>query len=475
MRRARHPRETKRECELLGCDAQRAGFTVMTMPSSSRLITVVMLGAGALVGACGGNNNNNGADARVSDANKQADAPGTPDANVQTRDGTLAVTSIDLTDPAVAGQAWGGASISLVFNNITQEDGGNVVFGTGGLGECTVIQYDAGAGAVHKPHPAVDEGTITISGAGIKQGIGNVTPPSVDCIFQSGQYICPINQATAAAGSTYSASKSNGGATISVSGHAYSAADVGSWVNLTGVTNDSAMNGLWPIVNVAGTSAQLGIPPNVVNNALNANFSGAVIVQLAGIGPVPGGQAFVDFIDTGAGTDHVRIQLAANAEYPNGIDSTLSPIGRGMILDGAGTGCTDCAQPHQFPTSAAGSATVSFSVDGSIGDKKGNPGELGDQAAVGLVITGSTTDATVTGLAPYLMPSPVSQYATFTCLFPTLKTGQVPNGAIAAILATNPHRIETRVFRFAFNRSTTDLNTWSTVSGHGLVGHTDIP
>jgi hypothetical protein len=448
----------------------------MTMPTSSRLMTVVMLGAGALVGACGSSNNNN-PDSRVTDANNTPDTPSAPDANVQVRDGTLAVTSIDLTDPGVAGQAWGGASVSLMFNDLTKGDGGVMAFGTGGLGECTVYQFDAGTGAVHTPHPPIDEGTITISGAGIKQGIGSVTPPSMSCVFQSGQYICPVDQVTAGAGSTYSASNSNGGATISVSGHSYAAADVGSWVELTGVTNDSNMNGIWPIVNVAGTSAQLGIPPGVAKNALNAPFNGAAIVQLAGVGPVPGGQAFVDFIDTGSGTDHVEISLAGNTDYPSGIDSTLSPIGRGMILDGPGTGCTDCAQPHQFPTSAANNATVSFSVNGTLGDKKGNPGELGDQAAVGLVITGSTTDATVTGLAPYLMPSPVSQYATFSCLFPAAQTGQIPNGAIAAILATNPTRIETRVFRFAFSRGTDGAtqSTWSTVSGHGLVGHTDMP
>jgi hypothetical protein len=449
------------------------------MPTSSRLIAFVMLGAGALA-ACGGNNNNNGADARVTDANKTPDAPGTPDANVQVRDGTLAVTQVTLTDPGVT--TFSGSSISLAFQDLTKEDGGMVVFGTGGIGECTVVQFDAGAGAVHKPHPPVDEGAITILGTGIKQNVTGTNPPSIPCSFQGGQYVCPVAAGTGVSG-TYSAS-SAGGALLTVTGHNFSTTDIGSWISLSGFPSSSGlpgtngMNGLFPIISVAGATAQLGVPANTAADAANMSFTAVDFTQLQGIGPVPGGTTLVDFIDTGSGSDHVEIKLAGNTDYPTQIDSTLSPIGRGMILDGPGTGCTDCAQPHQFPKSAAGSATVSFSVDPANGDKTGNAGELGDQLSVGMVVTGSTTDATIPGGAPpYYMPSPISSYATFSCLFPVAKTVQIPNGAIAAILATNPHRIETRVFRFAFSKGqdAATLSTWATVSGHGLVGHTDIP
>lgn len=433
------------------------------MRASTSLITLLALGAGLIAAGCGGDSTNNAADARVSDAPVTPD--GSPDARVKVRSGTLAVASVNLTDPAVAGLGLGGASISLEFDDLTKEDGGTVAFGTGAIGECTVIQYDT----THKPHPAVDEGPITISGAGLKKPVGM-------CTFQGGGYVCVADHQANVAG-TYSASNAPpGGAVITVTGHDFSSAQVGMYMSLSGFT-DPAMNHTYPVVNVVNTSVQLGVPPGVAMNASNSAFTGVTYTLIQGAGPVPGGAATVDFINTGAGGDHVTIALAANTEYATPISSSLAPIGKGMKLDGAGAGCTDCAQPHQFPTSAANAATVSFSCDPAKGDKTGNCGEPGDQPAVGLVITGTTTDAPLTNLPPYAMPAPVTKWAAFTCKFPAAQSGQIPNGALAAILATNPKRIETRVFRFAFGLGTDadTMNDWATVSGHGLVGHTDMP
>ena len=432
------------------------------MRASTRLITYLALGAGLAASACGSDSNNNSTDARVSDAPVTIDS--TPDARVKVRSGTLAVTSVNITDPGAASLALGGASISLEFDDLTKEDGGTVTFGSGAIGECTVVQYDA----THKPHPQVDEGPIMITGAGLKKPVGT-------CTFQGGAYVCVADHQTNVAG-TYSASNASGGAIVTITGHDFSTAQVGMYVSLTGFS-DAGMNHTYPVVNVAGTSAQLGVPPGVAQNASNQAFSGVTYTLIQGAGPIPGGAATVDFINTGAGTDHLTIALAANGDYATPISSSLSPIGKGMKLNGPGASCTDCAQPHQFPKTAAGNATVSFSCDPAGGDMTGNCGEAGDQVAVGLVITGKTTDASVAGLPPYAMPDPTGTWAAFTCKFPTAKAAQIPNGAIAAILATNPKRIETRVFRFAFGLGTdTDtMNDWATVSGHGLVGHTDIP
>ncbi|HTJ45484.1 MAG TPA: hypothetical protein VL463_25445 [Kofleriaceae bacterium] len=419
------------------------------------------LGAGLAAAACGGDKNNNTADARVSDAAKAIDA--TPDARVQVRTGTLAVASVNITDPGAAQLALGGASISLEFSDLTKEDGGMVTFGSGAIGECTVVQYDS----THKPHPLVDEGPITISGDGLKKPVGT-------CTFQGGAYVCVTDHQDNVAG-TYSASNASGGAAITVTGHDFTTAQVGMYVSLSGFT-DGGMNHTYPIVNIIGTSAQLGVPAGVAQNASNQAFSGVSYTLIQGAGPIPGGAATVDFINVGSGGDHVTIAMAANADYATAISSSLSPIGKGIKLNGPGGNCADCAQPHQFPKTAGSGETVSFSCDPTAGDKTGTCGEDGDQLAVGLVITGRTTDAAVGGLPPYAMPDPTGTWAAFTCKFPTAKGAQIPNGAIAAILATNPKRIETRVFRFAFGLGTdTDtLNDWATVSGHGLVGHTDL-
>jgi hypothetical protein len=448
------------------------------MPTSSRLITLVMLGAGALA-ACGGNNNN-GADARVTDANTTPDTPAPPDANVEVRNATLAVTQLNLTDPAVALSGIGGASISLEFDDLTKEDGGNLLLdetGGSGIGGCVVYQFDAGAGAVHKPHPAIDEGVITLSGDGLKE------PGDYHCAFQGASYLCdggqqPNESNQSGTYSTSGAGTPAGLTTLTItSGQTFLVSDIGKWLVLTGFNGH---DGAYPIVNVTGGNPVLGTGTAVPNTTGDVNFTGLSYAVLQGVAPVGGGAASVNFLGLGAGHDPVTLTLAANTDYPAGLALTVEPLGKGMILDGPGTGCTDCAMPHQFPKSAAASATVSFSCDGTNGDRTGNCGEddtTGGQLLKGMVITGSTTDASIAGKFPYEMPSPVSSYTTFTCGFIGLGTGQVSNAAVSAILSGAPTRVETRVFRFGFAKSAdpTTLSGYTFVTGHGLVGHTDIP
>jgi hypothetical protein len=69
----------------------------------------------------------------------------------------------------------------------------------------------------------------------------------------------------------------------------------------------------------------------------------------------------------------------------------------------------------------------------------------------------------------------VAAYATFQCTFfksPTAGTftATMPQEAVAAILSTNPTRIETRVFRFSVSQAGAN-----TLVGHGAVGHSSRP
>lgn len=429
---------------------------------------VIATALAAAAAACGGGSSN--PDSRVSDANKNADV-GNPDAHVKTRAGTLAVTDVKITDPAVASLAIGGGAVSFEFDDLTMNDGGTVAYddtGGTGVGGCTVFTFD---GSTHKPHPAIDEGPITISGAGLKG-----KPNPLMCTFAGSQYVCVADAATGVSG-TYSAS-SAGGAAVTITGHDFTADDIGTYLTLSGFA-DAGMNHSYAIINVISTSAQLAVPASTVQSATNKAFTGVSYTKLQGAGPIPGGQGTVDFINLGAGTDQLTVDLAANTDYPTAITATVPPIGKPLLLDDAGTGCTDCKQPYQFPTSAASGETVTFSCDKTIGSKTGNCGE-GEPPTfnnVGLVITGSTTDADLTNAAPYDMPPANGSYARFTCSFPTGMTGQVTNGALAAILATSPTRVETRVFRFGFTLPTADpdtKNTWTVVAGHGIIGHTDL-
>ena len=390
---------------------------------------------------------------------------GMPDANFMLRSGTLVVSDVAITDPAVAGLALGGAAISLDFADLGINDGGSVIFGTGAIGTCTVLQFDVGSAGTHKPHPLADEGAVTLTGAGLKRPVPN------PCTFRNGQYVCVADSAAGTSG-TYSASNTSGGALVTVTGHDFSSNQIGMWMSLSGFA-DSGMNHTFALVNVAGTSAQLAVPAGQAANASNSPFSGVGYVLVQGAGPIPGGRSSVDFVNLGSGTDQVTISLAANADYPSGISATVPPVGKGMLLDGAGTGCTDCAQPHQFPTT--GTQTVSFACDPTLGSQTGTCGESGSFSNVLLVIAGKTTDGSLTGAPPYAMPDPVTSYATFQCTFPLATHGQIPLGAITAILGTNPTRIETAVFRFGFAQGTDSQtqNSWSVLAGHGLIGHTD--
>ena len=64
-------------------------------------------------------------------------------------------------------------------------------------------------------------------------------------------------------------------------------------------------------------------------------------------------------------------------------------------------------------------------------------------------------------------------YVTFTCSAPLGGSITIPYDALTAINSITPTRVETRVFRFGFAQSgAADLNDWSVLVGHGLVGHT---
>lgn len=445
------------------------------MRSSTRLTMLLALSAGAMLGAACGGGDNNTPDSRVADANKTPDAAMNPDANVQVRTGTLAVTSVNLTDPAVAGLGIGGASISLAFNDLTKGHPHLLSGDPTSLGGCYVFQYDGStiSPAVNTPNPPFDEGVITIEGAGLKE------PGPYHCAFVSaaGSYICdggdqPANPAAAGSYNT-----TNGNTILTVTGVTFNATDIGKVINLSGIT-DTNYNHAFPIIGVTSGHPILYTGP-IPNTATDPTFTGAAYAVIQGAGPVPGGSGSVNFISTGGAADKVTVSFASNTDYPTAISSSLSPLGKGIKLDGAGTDCLDCAQPHQFPVAAAGGATVSFACNNTVGDAQGDCGEDANPPPLlqGMVVTGSTTDADLTGTKPFDMPAATKSYATFTCTAVGATQIQVDNATIAAILGTKPTRIETRVFLFAFDKKAdaATMNGIAIVSGHGLVGHTDVP
>lgn len=437
------------------------------MRTWTRLSTVLALAGASTLAACGGGGSS--ADARVTDANTTPDVAlpdGSPDARVLTRSATLAVAEVALSTPTTPPfpSNIGGASVSFSFSDVTQ-GGGHVVFGDGAPGGCLVTEYDGGETPTLKPFPLVGEGTITVAGAGLKRA----TPA---CNFVNGSYICAAAPVTGAAGSVASQNKVT---ILTVTGTTFDASQIGMWVSLSGMT-DTTLNGTFPIVNVAGGSAVLA---TAHADAAPADFTGANYTLIQGLGPVPSGALTVSYLDRGQNNDPITVDMPATDDYPDGIHASLVPLSKGLKLSGAGTGCEDCSQPHLFPTQLTANNTVSFSCDSAKGDGTGVCDTAPSGGLWGVVITGVTTTGDVANVAPYAMPpsKPGTKYVTFTCSALLDKTRQIPHEVLAAIFATNPTRIETRVFSFSFApvTDTVSTNTANVLAGHGIIGHTTIP
>jgi hypothetical protein len=68
------------------------------------------------------------------------------------------------------------------------------------------------------------------------------------------------------------------------------------------------------------------------------------------------------------------------------------------------------------------------------------------------------------------MPAATGKFATFTCIN-LGKSATINKEAWAAVLATNPTRIETQILRVV--APSPSLN--NTIAGHGLIGYTTVP
>jgi hypothetical protein len=429
------------------------------MRSWTRLATIAALGAGALLGACGGGKDN--PDARPpADGRVDAVTPdGAPDGAVKTRSATLAVTEVKVT--TAGAPQLGGASISLSFDDLSTNAGGEVLFGNGSVGSCTVLKFTGSDGA-NVAHPNSDEGPVTIT---------NTLLPTGQCAFLGdGNYHCITDNQTGKDGAySFADDGTKGQIIFTVTGTTFTDAQVGMYMTISGLT-DTALNGTWPVVGQGGGSLVLVTPTGIGTPIATTPFTGAGYTLLQGEGPVPGGDGVVDFLDDG--TTPVRLQVAANTDYPDGIDVTLAAEGQGMALADPGSACTDCAQPTNFPINATSGTTVTFSCDDTA-----DGGDCGaDMAtAAGMVVTGTATSDPNLSPAPFIMPDPKPgvPYVTFSCTAPLGGHLQIPAAAVDAINSITPTRVETRVFRFAFSQSGAgDLNDWSVVVGHGIVGHT---
>jgi hypothetical protein len=207
--------------------------------------------------------------------------------------------------------------------------------------------------------------------------------------------------------------------------------------------------------------------PAGTTSAAEVAASGINYTVLNGVGPVPGG---ADFFAGGGGTANnpgpsIHLSHAATSVWP-AIDVAIDVIGEGWSL-------SDPGDPTAFPL---GTATVTAQTYGCA--TGGTCGDTSSAPLKGIVIAGHATKKSLTGLAPFQMPTEVpgtDSWLTWNCVFPLAQSGTMPAAAVQAIHDFAPTRVEQRVIEATFNQLANGNDSTNVVVGHAIVGHTDAP
>jgi hypothetical protein len=406
------------------------------MRSLKRLAPAVGL---ALAG-CGG-----GGGGGDDDVGPDAEAPAT-------RSATIAVTDIALTSPDGEAGNWIGGSITVEFADLTR-GGGEKIYGDDPVGGCVVVRHDA----AHPPHDLVDAGTVTIENAGPSDGLAKIVGP---CAFEPGAgYQCVSHVATgqAAAASGIFA----GVVDYRFPDQPLDPKLTGSYLKVDGFANPAFNSATPRPIYLATSTALTVIHPPVEGGAGEQRDDGISLTVVNGVGPIPAASAasgnFLNYA-----VDRIRIRKDADDDWP-AIDFTVGPRGEGLTLARSGP------HPHEFPATAQ---ALTFTCSGDFG-RCGSDGS--DAPFEAMIVSGRTTDADVSATEfDFDMPAPIGTYATFECVFPLADTVVVPADAVAAILSTEPTRVEMRVMRVAGTTLEHGVNEGRILVGHALVGHTTL-
>jgi hypothetical protein len=401
------------------------------------------LAAMALFAACGDDDGDDDDD--DDDIDAAVDAPpeidAAPDAPpaVATRISTIALTDIAVTNALPA--AFSGAGISVQFIDTatitTPPAYCTPGFDCGAIGSCVVTVYDVGEDA--EPE-AVNEGTVTITGA-------QQTIPPCNFIAAAGSYACPAQSAAFGAAATITPAAGQG--LITDAATTFNAAAEDMYVQITGAAVPQ-LNALWPVLDRPG-------PNNIVipfPAPAAISLDGATFTFFAGAGPTPAQTPFL------ADGDTITVDKAAG-------DGDIEAFTEEVDANGPFELSSTSATPEALPDTAE-AVTFTCGGDGDCGE---------GPILVGFAISGRTTDGdTSVSANPLFMPAPETQYATFQCSI-LGDSITLDAAALAAILGTNPTRIETRVIRAGVNfydSEDNEANQVRILAGHGLVGFTSI-
>jgi hypothetical protein len=392
------------------------------------------------------------------DARPQADAePGNPDAGGDglLRSGTIAVTEQAITND-IPGSPWSGAVVSVGFSDATTGSAPAPVDGfDSNINNCLIRIWNVDT---NEDSDAVDEGAVQVTGTdngdfacGFNAGLGGYACQSTTPAIAGG--VAGNGENFVLTGATD---------TLTMPGVETSQTMVGMYIVLNGFAPvpDGTRLPILAVNEETDTITSIGINDALtVTGDANASFS-----TFVGVAPVPAGGA--QFL--GGAADAITVQKAAG-DVVAAIDEDFEAHGQGFTL------LEDEGMRQYLPSTIPfDEEEVNFACDGDGCGAEGTGGLI--QA---IVINGETTDAPVDAITSPAdaMPAPETQYATFQCSFIGEDNAKLTADMMAAILGTNPTRIQTSVGRYRGAIIAADDGSSSTIvlQGHALLGWSDPP
>jgi hypothetical protein len=418
--------------------------------------------------SCGGDDDPITPDGAVADA---AEIDSSVDPPVLVRSGNIAVFEVEVANevnPLIP--SFSGAAVLMGFTDLTTVTVPPLDLDGDGrpdsnVNGCAVTVYDLTAGDTEPT--SVDEGTFTFTGTGNGTFTCAYGPHPYDPNKKDG-YTCQSTDASAAGAAPVGAvaeiiAAAPGQVQYKLPGANFEAVNyTGMWLVIDGFDKPAA-NGVFPILRTGNVANELVVfnlamlQSGVTESAVVDN-PGAYATYV-GENPIPFG--FTDFLDDG--TANVNVSGGGDSAILDAIDVTFKANGAGFKLDNESEDITNVRTSGEAITFACNR------TGGVCGPTAG--GTLN-----AFVISGETTDGSLTNLSPIEMPEPVAKYATFTCSFIGQTSATIPAEAMAAILDTDPTRIQIRVANSAGLIVTNEAQTAVTnvLGGHAIVGFTDV-
>lgn len=304
---------------------------------------------------------------------------------------------------------------------------------------CKAWSYDLQR---NQPPSLTDQGVVTING---------LPGGSIDCSFQGTGYGCPV---ASGSGETSVAPGQTGTAELTIASAAFSAADVGRYLRVTGAAN-SGNDGAFPIVAVLSATTAVVVNMNAAAETFAASYA-----VIAGAGPVPGNPP-----DPIAGGDELTVSITPGGEMAFDVPSSGPiPAGDAFVLDDASR-----AVIGALPLDGTGVTLSCAGEGGSCGP------------AQSTIVRISSTDGSVEGLSPFAMPAPIARVVEIQCVvLGGDGTLAIPADAMKLLEEAHQEAPITRI-RTAFmreglvsltNPAPKPPNTVNVLVGHGVLAFT---